>query len=120
MSIPNKVKREDTPSIISGPSARYKKAFIRGYLNFENYFFIFWEAFLSLGHHQSQFSQRYDSLRIVKNEADNFVIYAGIVIIANRQCEDFDLNKLTIDQFKEDYISYVGYIHPKMQSSEHD
>ncbi|XP_062711283.1 uncharacterized protein K02A2.6-like [Aedes albopictus] len=47
------------------------------------------------GHQQSQFNQRYDCLR--KNEADDFVTYAGIV---NRQCEDFELNKLTIDQFK--------------------
>ncbi|XP_055528889.1 uncharacterized protein K02A2.6-like [Wyeomyia smithii] len=49
------------------------------------------------GHHKSQFSQRYDCLRTVKNEADDYLTYAGIV---NRQCEDFELNKLTIDQFK--------------------
>ncbi|XP_058456714.1 uncharacterized protein LOC131434084 [Malaya genurostris] len=49
------------------------------------------------GLHKSQFSQRYDCLRIVKNEVDDYVTYAGIV---NRQCEDFELNNLTIDQFK--------------------
>ncbi|XP_058449173.1 uncharacterized protein K02A2.6-like [Malaya genurostris] len=49
------------------------------------------------GLHKSQFSQRYDCLRIVKNEVDDYVTYAGIV---NRQCEDFELNNLAIDQFK--------------------
>ncbi|XP_055620280.1 uncharacterized protein K02A2.6-like [Toxorhynchites rutilus septentrionalis] len=49
------------------------------------------------GQHKSLFSKRYDCLNIEKNEADDFVTYAGIV---NRQCEDFELQKLTVDQFK--------------------
>ncbi|XP_055632916.1 uncharacterized protein K02A2.6-like [Toxorhynchites rutilus septentrionalis] len=49
------------------------------------------------GQHKSLFSKRYDCLNIEKNEADDFVTYAGIV---NRQCEDLELQKLTVDQFK--------------------
>ncbi|XP_062713135.1 uncharacterized protein K02A2.6-like [Aedes albopictus] len=46
---------------------------------------------------KSLFSKRYDCLKLEKSEADDFVSYAGIV---NRQCEDFELQKLTVDQFK--------------------
>ncbi|XP_055590022.1 uncharacterized protein K02A2.6-like [Uranotaenia lowii] len=49
------------------------------------------------GQQKSLFSKRYDCLRVVKSDADDYVTYAGIV---NRQCEDFDLANLTIDQFK--------------------
>lgn len=49
------------------------------------------------GQQKSLFSKRYDCLRVVKNDADDYVTYAGIV---NRQCEEFDLANLTIDQFK--------------------
>ncbi|XP_055632975.1 uncharacterized protein K02A2.6-like [Toxorhynchites rutilus septentrionalis] len=49
------------------------------------------------GQHKSLFSKRYDCLNIEKNEADDFVTYAGTV---NRQCEDVELQKLTVDQFK--------------------
>ncbi|XP_062714108.1 uncharacterized protein LOC134290899 [Aedes albopictus] len=49
------------------------------------------------GQQKSLFSKRYDCLKLEKSEADDFVSYAGIV---NRQCEDFELQKLTVDQFK--------------------
>lgn len=49
------------------------------------------------GHQKSVFSKRYDCLRVVKNDADDYVTFAGIV---NRHCEEFDLANLTIDQFK--------------------
>lgn len=49
------------------------------------------------GQQKSLFSKRYDCLKLEKSEADDFVSYAGIV---NRQCEDFQLQKLTVDQFK--------------------
>ncbi|XP_055633543.1 uncharacterized protein K02A2.6-like [Toxorhynchites rutilus septentrionalis] len=49
------------------------------------------------GQHKSLFRKRYDCLNIEKNEVDDFVTYAGIV---NRQCEDFEHQKLTVDQFK--------------------
>ncbi|XP_062704672.1 uncharacterized protein K02A2.6-like [Aedes albopictus] len=38
-----------------------------------------------------------DPAKLSKNEADDFVTYAGIV---NRQCEEFELQKLSVNQFK--------------------
>ncbi|XP_055591080.1 uncharacterized protein K02A2.6-like [Uranotaenia lowii] len=49
------------------------------------------------GQQKSLFSKRYDCLQIIKNEADDFVTYAGAV---NRQCEEFELQRLTANQFK--------------------
>ncbi|XP_062538266.1 uncharacterized protein K02A2.6-like [Armigeres subalbatus] len=49
------------------------------------------------GQQKSLFSKRYDCLKLEKNETDDFVSYARIV---NRQCEDFELQKLTVNQFK--------------------
>ncbi|XP_062556763.1 uncharacterized protein K02A2.6-like [Armigeres subalbatus] len=49
------------------------------------------------GQQKSLFSKRYDCLKLEKNETDDFVSYVGIV---NRQCEDFELQKLTVNQFK--------------------
>ncbi|XP_058456624.1 uncharacterized protein K02A2.6-like [Malaya genurostris] len=45
----------------------------------------------------SLFSKRYHCFQLTKNDADDFVTYAGTV---NKHCEDFELNKLTADQFK--------------------
>ncbi|XP_062713933.1 uncharacterized protein LOC134290755 [Aedes albopictus] len=49
------------------------------------------------GQQKSIFSKRYDCLQLSKNEADDFVTYAGI---ANRHCEEFELQKLSVNQFK--------------------
>lgn len=46
---------------------------------------------------KSLFSKRYDCLQLIKSEADDFVTYAGVV---NRQCEEFELQKLSVNQFK--------------------
>lgn len=45
----------------------------------------------------SLFSKRYQCFQISKSNSDDFVTYAGII---NKHCEDFELNKLTADQFK--------------------
>ncbi|XP_039452110.1 uncharacterized protein LOC120431021 [Culex pipiens pallens] len=45
----------------------------------------------------SLFSKRYQCFQLSKSESDDFVTYAGIV---NKHCEDFELKKLTADQFK--------------------
>ncbi|XP_062713307.1 uncharacterized protein K02A2.6-like [Aedes albopictus] len=45
----------------------------------------------------SLFSKRYLCFQLAKNDADDFLTYAGTV---NRCCEDFDLNNITADQFK--------------------
>ncbi|XP_053692179.1 uncharacterized protein K02A2.6-like [Sabethes cyaneus] len=49
------------------------------------------------GQQKSLFSKRYDCIQLIKNDADDFVTYAGIV---NRQCEDFELQRLSVNQFK--------------------
>ncbi|XP_062716781.1 uncharacterized protein K02A2.6-like [Aedes albopictus] len=45
----------------------------------------------------SLFSKRYQCFQLTKNDADDYVTYAGKV---NKACEDFELNKLTPAQFK--------------------
>lgn len=49
------------------------------------------------GRQQSIFNTRYTCLQTSKKDTDDFVSYAAIV---NRQCENFELSKLTADQFK--------------------
>ncbi|XP_055527451.1 uncharacterized protein K02A2.6-like [Wyeomyia smithii] len=61
------------------------------------------------GQKKSLFSERYESFRLVKSDADDFVTFAGIV---NRQCEDFDLANLSNDQFKA-LIFVCGMQSPK-------
>lgn len=46
---------------------------------------------------KSIFSKHYDCLQLSKNEANDFVTYTGIV---NRQCEKIELQKLSVNQFK--------------------
>ncbi|XP_055589226.1 uncharacterized protein K02A2.6-like [Uranotaenia lowii] len=46
---------------------------------------------------KSLFSQRYECLQAQKNEADDYITYAGTI---NRHCENFDLARLIVDQFK--------------------
>ncbi|XP_062703691.1 uncharacterized protein K02A2.6-like [Aedes albopictus] len=43
------------------------------------------------------FSKRCQCFQLAKNDADDYVTYAGKV---NKTCEDFELNKITSDQFK--------------------
>ncbi|XP_062540847.1 uncharacterized protein K02A2.6-like [Armigeres subalbatus] len=45
----------------------------------------------------SLFSKRYQCFQLTKHDADDFLTYAGTV---NRCCEDFELSKITADQFK--------------------
>lgn len=45
----------------------------------------------------SLFSKRYQCFQVSKSETDDFVTYAGII---NKHCEDFELRKITADQFK--------------------
>ncbi|CAH1105699.1 unnamed protein product [Psylliodes chrysocephalus] len=49
------------------------------------------------GQRISIFSTRYKCFQISKSETDDFLTYAGIV---NKQCEDFQLKKLSENQFK--------------------
>lgn len=49
------------------------------------------------GPRTSQLSKRYKCLQISKDESMDYVTYTGIV---NKQCEDFLLNEMTLDQFK--------------------
>lgn len=46
---------------------------------------------------ESIFSLRYKALQLSKKEDEDYVTYASRV---NKQCEEFQLNKLTMDQFK--------------------
>ncbi|XP_053699347.1 uncharacterized protein K02A2.6-like [Sabethes cyaneus] len=57
----------------------------------------------------SLFSKRYLCFQLSKNDADDFVTYAGIT---NKYCEDFELNKITADQFKS-LIFICGLRSPK-------
>ncbi|XP_062553982.1 LOW QUALITY PROTEIN: uncharacterized protein K02A2.6-like [Armigeres subalbatus] len=45
----------------------------------------------------SDASKRYQCFQLTKHDADDFLTYAGTV---NRCCEDFELSKITADQFK--------------------
>ena len=49
------------------------------------------------GDQSSLFNVRYQCLKLVKNPADDFVKFAGLV---NRECEKFKLKTMTDDQFK--------------------
>lgn len=49
------------------------------------------------GVQRSLFSKRYDCLRLSKNDSDDYITFASLV---NRHCEEFELPRLTIDQFK--------------------
>lgn len=49
------------------------------------------------GHKTSLFSRRFKCLKLSKNPLDDYITYAGIV---NRECEQFQLAKLSNDQFK--------------------
>ncbi|XP_055584914.1 uncharacterized protein LOC129737775 [Uranotaenia lowii] len=45
----------------------------------------------------SLFSKRYNCFQLVKQPEEDFVAYAGTV---NKRCEDFELSRITSDQFK--------------------
>uniref|UniRef100_A0A5S6QND2 RNA-directed DNA polymerase n=1 Tax=Trichuris muris TaxID=70415 RepID=A0A5S6QND2_TRIMR len=49
------------------------------------------------GRQRSLFSTRYQCLKLAKRDCDDFITYAGMV---NRECDQFQLNALTEDQFK--------------------
>lgn len=49
------------------------------------------------GREETLFSTRYKCLKLVKNEEDDFTTYAGQI---NKHCEQFELSKLTVPQFK--------------------
>ncbi|KFD52634.1 hypothetical protein M513_06481 [Trichuris suis] len=49
------------------------------------------------GRQRSLFSARYQCLKLAKRDCDDFITYAGMV---NRECDQFQLNALTEDQFK--------------------
>lgn len=49
------------------------------------------------GRKTSIFNTRYQCMKLTKNSADDFVAYAAKV---NKFCEDFDIRKITVDQFK--------------------
>lgn len=49
------------------------------------------------GPRTSKFNIRYNCLQLKKDSDTDFIAYAGIV---NKQCEDFKLSELTLDQFK--------------------
>lgn len=49
------------------------------------------------GKHESLFKTRYKCFKMCKNDETNYLDYMGNV---NKACEDFELNKMTIDQFK--------------------
>ncbi|VDL98112.1 unnamed protein product [Schistocephalus solidus] len=52
---------------------------------------------LHFGEKSSLFTIRYQCLKLVKNDADDFLMLA---IIGNRKCENFKLRSMTEDQFK--------------------
>ncbi|XP_052566467.1 uncharacterized protein K02A2.6-like [Culex pipiens pallens] len=49
------------------------------------------------GSHTSIFHKRYQCLQLAKSEAEDIITYGGKV---NRACEDFEFQKVKIDQFK--------------------
>lgn len=49
------------------------------------------------GLHSSLFNIRFKCLQNAKDESIDFITYAGLV---NKQCEEFKLNDMTLDQFK--------------------
>ncbi|KHJ41552.1 hypothetical protein D918_08404 [Trichuris suis] len=49
------------------------------------------------GSQASLFSMRYNCLKLVKRDTDDFVTYAAVI---NRACEEFQFGTLTEDQFK--------------------
>ncbi|XP_055604570.1 uncharacterized protein LOC129752816 [Uranotaenia lowii] len=55
------------------------------------------DLFILFGTRISLFSRRYDCFQVVKQPDEDYVTYAGTV---NKRCEDFELGKITPDQFK--------------------
>uniref|UniRef100_A0A5S6QZU4 Retrotransposon gag domain-containing protein n=1 Tax=Trichuris muris TaxID=70415 RepID=A0A5S6QZU4_TRIMR len=72
--------------------------------------FMFTETIKSLkdmfNRQRSLFSIRYQCLKLSKRESDDFITYASVV---NRECDKFQLNALTEDQFR--CLVFVSGLH---------
>ena len=61
------------------------------------------------GRQQSIFNSRFSCLQTVKKDNEDYVTFAAIV---NRDCENFEITKMTVDQFKS-LIFVTGLQSPK-------
>ncbi|XP_055590370.1 uncharacterized protein K02A2.6-like [Uranotaenia lowii] len=57
----------------------------------------------------SLFNKRYQCFQVTKQPEEDYITYAGLV---NKRCEDFELNRITADQFKS-LIFICGLRSPK-------